>query len=91
MSSEEHLESYYQLEEQVQALEAANAALKNFARYIIGRYCLRWGVLDSGEIQKLAKKLGLVEPHIATNVDPEHDDYEVGDTIGYRFAPILQD
>ena len=66
--------------------------LKEFARKIIKQYC--WGLQidepDGSSIQDLAEKLGLIEPHIATkeDIDPEWDDYEVGDTVP-KFSSIL--
>lgn len=68
--------------------------LKRFAREIIKDYC--WGLQidgpDSRSIQDLAKKHGLLAPHIATEEDvgPEWDDCEVGDTI-FKFTDILKD
>ena len=66
--------------------------LKEFARSIIKDYCWDLGDPDGGSVQDLAEKLGLIEPHIATeaDVDPEWDDYEAGDTV-YRFSEILRD
>lgn len=68
-------------------------ALKEFARYIIETEC--WGYpweLDGGDVQERAEKLGLIEPHTATeeDVDPEFDYHEVGDTI-YKFTNILKE
>jgi len=66
--------------------------LKEFARSIIKDYCWDLGDPDGGSVQDLAEKLGLIEPHIATeaDVDPEWDDYEAGDTV-YKFSEILRD
>ena len=54
---------------------------KEFIRYVIKVNC--WGIK--------AVELGLLEEHIATeeDVDPEFDEYEVGDTI-YRFSDMLK-
>ena len=72
--------------------EALNEKLKAFARKIIADYCWACGDPDGGSIQELAEKLGLIEPHVATeeDVDPEFDDYEVGDTI-YKFTDVLKE
>lgn len=65
-------------------------ALAEFARYIISEYC--WGYSsepDGGDVQDVAERLGLIEPHIATAEDAaEHTDFEPGDTI-YKFATWL--
>ena len=67
-----------------------NQRLKEFASTIIRQDCWGYHSADGFEIQELAIKLNLLEPHIATedDVDPEHDDFEVGDTI-YVFTDIL--
>ena len=67
----------------------AAEGLKEFARHVIKQEC--WAIfdLDGGDIQDLAEKLGLIEPHIATEEDIDEEDwYEVGDTI-FRFSKIL--
>ena len=76
--------------EQAQELRVEAEKLKEFARYIIEREC--WSIydLDGGDIQDLAEKLGLIEPHIATEEDVDDStDYEVGDTI-FRFTEALK-
>ena len=64
--------------------------LKEFARTIIVDYCWDLGDPDGGNVQELAEKLGLIEPHVATeeDINSEFDRYEVGDTI-YKFTEIL--
>lgn len=62
--------------------------LADFTRYCIEEYC--WDCLqepDGGDLQEKAEKLGLIHAVTATkaDVDPEFDDYEVGDTI-YKFT-----
>lgn len=66
--------------------------IKEFARYVISVYCWGYSEPDGGDIQEQAEKLGLIKRHIATeiDVDPEFDDYEVGDII-YRFSKLLMD
>ncbi len=72
-------------------LEAENEKLKKFAREIIKDYCWNHGDPDGGDVQDLAENLGLIKSRIATekDVDPEWDDYEVGDTI-FVFSDILK-
>jgi len=66
-------------------------ALAKFARSIIADYC--WGYStepDGGDVQELAERLGLIEPHIATAEDAEGQaDFGPGDTI-YKFSGWLQ-
>ena len=66
--------------------------LSEFTRRIINQYCWNYDDPDGGDIQELAEKLGLVEPHVATaeDVDDEFDDYEVGDTI-FKFTDMLKE
>jgi len=71
-------------------LEADTAILKEFIRHVINIYS--WGIeVDGGDAQDKALELGLIEEHIATekDVNPEFDEYNVGDTI-YRFSDILK-
>lgn len=64
--------------------------LKEFARHVIRQECWSLFDLDGGDIQDLAEKLGLIEPHIATEDDiDEESDFEVGDTI-FKFSEVLQ-
>ena len=63
--------------------------LKEFARSVIRQECWAIEPLDGAEIQELAERLGLIVPHIATEVD-EDCDWEIGDTI-YKFSKILQE
>ena len=71
-------------------LQAENKRLKKFARYVIKQECWSLCGLDGGDIQELAEKLGLIEPHIATEKDIDDDvDYEVGDKI-FRFSAALK-
>lgn len=70
--------------------EAENKSLKKFARYVIKQEC--WGLfeLDGGDIQDLAERLGLIEPHIVVEEDVDDEsNYEVGDTI-FRFSEVLK-
>ncbi len=71
--------------------EGENAKLKEFARKTIMGYCWEMGDPDGGDIQELAEKCGLIEPHIATaeEVDDEWSDYEVGDTI-FKLTDIFE-
>ena len=74
-------------------LQQENEKLKKFARAIIKEVC--WGyeeLPDGGSTQDLAEKLGLIKSFVAgeDDVNPEFDDFEVGDTI-YRFADILKE
>ena len=71
-------------------LQAENVTFKEFIRHVIKVHC--WGIeIDGGDAQDQALELGLIEAHIATeeDVDPEFDEYEVGDTI-YRFSDMLK-
>jgi hypothetical protein len=65
-------------------------ALVQFARYVISEYC--WGYSsepDGGDLQDVAERLGLIEPHIATAEDAEGElDFGPGDQI-YKFAGWL--
>ena len=65
--------------------------LQEFARKTIRHICWNEPTLDGGTLQDLSEKLGLIEPCKATekDVDPEFDDFEVGDTI-YKFTDILK-
>ena len=80
-----------QVECPVCPLQADIENLKEFARYIIKVEC--WSIYDQdgGDIQELAEKLGLIKKHIATEADvnPDVDDFEVGDTI-YKFSDVLE-
>jgi hypothetical protein len=73
-------------------LQAENEQLRQFACEIIKDYCWNLGDPDGGDIQDLAQKLGLIEPHTATveDVDEEFSDFDVGDTI-YKFTQILKE
>lgn len=64
--------------------------LSEFASKVIKAEC--WGIsMDGFDIQELAEKLGLIEPHIATLEDVyEESDFEVGDPI-YKFTDILKE
>ena len=74
-----------------QKLKTKNEKLKEFVQYIIKTEC--WGIYDHDgyNLQEKAEELGLIYPCIATkeDVDPEFDDFEVGDTI-YKFTDILK-
>ncbi len=74
-------------EETVKASE--EEPLKDFARKVIAAWC--WGdSMDGMDIQDLAEKLNLIEPHVATEDDVyEESDFEVGDMI-YKFTDILR-
>jgi len=70
-------------------LQADSKNLKEFARRVINAGCWESCELDGGDLQELAKKLGLIVPHIATEADIDDEpEYEVGDTI-YRFSDVL--
>ena len=73
----------------IDGMRAELAPLKEFARHKIMEIC--WGYETDGcELQELAEKLGLVVPHIATEVDVDDEsDYEVGDRI-FVFSDILK-
>ena len=65
-------------------------ALKEFARQVIKVECWGCDPLDGFEIQELAEKLGLIQEHIATELDvDEESEFEVGDPI-YKFTDILK-
>ncbi len=83
--------AYESTEHPVNPLLAENEKLKEFACEIIKDYCWNHGDPDGCEIQDLAENLGLIKSRIATekDVDPEWDDYEVGDTI-FVFSDILK-
>jgi len=70
-------------------LDNENELLKEFAHSVIKQEC--WGYdMDGFEIQELAIKLNLLEPHIATESDvDEESDFEVGDKI-YKFTDVLK-
>ena len=80
------------LRARVAELEEASEKLKAFARHIIECECWDLCEPDGGDTQDLAEKLGLIEPHVATeqDVDEEFSMFDVGDTI-YRFSPILEE
>ncbi|MGD8786554.1 MAG: hypothetical protein PVJ60_03950 [Phycisphaerales bacterium] len=90
----EQIDKYSRLlskrEHKIGDLEAENERLAKFARRVIKSRC--WGeeTMDGGDIQELAEELGLIYKTTATkeDVDPEHSDYEVGDTI-YKFTDAL--
>ncbi len=74
----------------IDKLETKLEKLKEFARFVIKVEC--WSIYDQdgGDLQELAEKLGLIEPHIATEEDLRvFEDYEVGDKI-YKFSDILK-
>jgi hypothetical protein len=65
-------------------------SLRAFARAIIADYCWGYGEPDGGDVQELAEKFGLIEPHVATEADAEaNGDFAPGDTI-YKFSEWLQ-
>lgn len=66
------------------------AALKEFSRRIIADYCWGYGEPDGGDVQELAERLGLIEPHAATEDDAKRFECDVGDTV-YRFAEWLKE
>ena len=72
-------------------LKAENKRLKEFARKCIRECC--WNMFasepDSVTIHDLAEKLGLIEPHTATEDDAVLTDYDVGDII-YLFSQVLK-
>lgn len=72
-------------------LQAENEKLKEFARRVIKIEC--WSIYeqDGCDIQELAERLGLIAKHTATEADvnPDYDDFEVGDII-YKFTEILK-
>ena len=70
-------------------LQAETEKLKEFARYIIRTELWSIHEQDGCETEDLAKRLGLIEPHIAT-VDDDYDDYNEGDTI-YKFSDTLKE
>ena len=66
-------------------------SLKEFARHIIKEELWGYRGMDGMEIQDLAVKLGLIEPHTLTKEDVPMDyDLEVGDEI-YMFTDILKE
>ena len=74
----------------IEALQADNKLLKEFARNVI--MVEVWGLdeLDGCELQELAERLGLIESYIATEADvDEESDFEVGDKM-YKFSQALQ-
>jgi len=88
---DELLFAYESVRAPVNPLYAKNVTFKEFIRHIIKVHC--WGIeeIDGFDTQDKAVELGLIEAHIATeeDVDPEFDEYEVGDTI-YRFSDMLK-
>ena len=75
--------------EHIEQLKTENQRLKEFARSVIRVECWGYDTPDGGDIQDIAIRLNLIEPHTATEADVnEFTDYEVGDTI-YKFADIL--
>ena len=84
-----HSDSLVGMRERLRVLEAQNQLLKEFAHSVIKQEC--WGYdMDGFEIQELAIKLNLLEPHIATESDvDEESDFEVGDKI-YKFTDVLK-
>ena len=65
--------------------------LVEFARKVIKEVCWGYPELDGCEIQDLAEKLNLIEPHIATKDDvDEETDFEIGDRI-YQFSDMLKE
>jgi hypothetical protein len=78
-------------------LQAENEKLKEFVKSTIRQGCWLGGEIDGGDLQELAEKLGLIEPHIITDEDKKKvdgqywlSDYEVGDKI-YVFTEILKE
>ncbi len=75
----------------IKQLQAERDRLREFARHVIKVEC--WSIFeqDGGDIQELAEKLSLIEPHIATidDIDDESD-FDVGDTI-YKFTKTLKE
>ena len=64
--------------------------LVQFARKVIKIACWDGVQIDGFDVQDLAEKYGLVEPHIATAEDIDEDsEFEVGDTI-YKYSDILK-
>lgn len=80
------------LKQQLESAAEKALRLEEFARYVIRQEC--WSIFeqDGGDIQELAKKLGLIVPHVATaeDVDDEFDDHEPGDTI-FKFSDMLKE
>ena len=75
----------------VEQLQAENEKLKEFARHVIETECWTLCEQDGGDLQELAEKLGLIEPHIATEDDiDDESDFEVGDKI-YKFSDMLKE
>jgi len=74
----------------IRGLEYESERLKEFARQIIKDYCWNIKDVDGGSVQDLAEKLGLIEKHIAEDVNPEFDNYDVGDEI-FIFTEILKE
>ena len=88
---DELLFAYESVRAPVNPLLAKNVTFKEFVRHVIKVHC--WGIeeIDGFDTQDKAVELGLIEAHIATeeDVNPEFDEYEVGDTI-YRFSDMLK-
>ncbi len=79
------------LEAELATAKAENKRLKDFARPVIRQECWSLFPQDGGDLQKLAEKLGLIVPKIATAEDVDDEsDVEVGDRI-YKFSDILKE
>ena len=70
-------------------LQAEIEKLKEFARKVIQDVCWDMYVLDAGDVQEFAEKLGLIKPTTVTEED-NYPDFEVGDII-YKFSEILKE
>lgn len=79
-------------ETEVKLKPCPDEALREFARRMIADYCWDYSTEpDGGEVQDVAERLGLIEPHVATEADcKENLDFELGDTI-YKFADWLNE
>ena len=81
------------IDKETKQLGAELEKLKEFARHVIRVEC--WSIHDQDgcNIQELAKKLGLIEPHIVTKEDIAvanvSTDFSVGDTI-YKFSEAMK-
>ena len=71
-------------------LQAELKSLKEFGCFVIKDMCFGCDLLDGGDVQEVAEKLGLIKPVKATEDDvDEESDFEVGDII-YKFTEILK-
>ena len=77
-------------DKEIKQLQDELKSLKEFGRFVIKDMCFGCDLLDGGDIQEVADKLGLIKPVEATEDDvDEESDFEVGDII-YKFTDTLK-